>query len=93
MNKIIAYRTHICIFDYNLGDKPVIENTFSIYDMTYHKRFPKGMLYDKANKILYLPRGIDLDFLARVFNVEPVIVGKNDRYAPSSEKSIDISIS
>ena len=33
MNKIIAYRTHICIFDYNLGDKPVIENTFSIYDM------------------------------------------------------------
>ena len=26
MNKIIAYRTHICIFDYNLGDKPVIEN-------------------------------------------------------------------
>ena len=73
MNKIIAYRTHICIFDYNLGDKPVIENTFSIYDMTYHKRFPKGMLYDKANKILYLPRGIDLDFLARVFNVEPVI--------------------
>ncbi len=80
MNKIVAYRTHIEIYDYNLGDAPTIEKTFSIYDMTYHKRFPKGMIYDKEKKILYLPRGIDLDFLSRVFSSDPVIDYDVDPY-------------
>ena len=80
MNKIVAYRTHIEIYDYNLGDAPVIEKTFSIYDMTYHKRFSKGMIYDKEKKILYLPRGIDLDFLSRVFSCDPVVDYDVDPY-------------
>ena len=73
MNKIVIYRTHIEINDYNLGDCPQIERTFSIYDMTYHKLFPKGMLYDEERKILMLPRGIDIGFIERLFQVEPVI--------------------
>ena len=73
MNKIIIYRTHIEILDYELKDCPTIERTFSIYDMTYHKRFPKGMIYDKQNKILMLPRGIDIGFLERAIGVEPVV--------------------
>lgn len=73
MNKIILYRTHIEINDYDLGDCPQIEKTFSIYDMTYHKRFPKGMIYDKTRRILMLPRGIDIGYLERIFQSEPVI--------------------
>lgn len=73
MNKIIIYRTHIEINDYNLGDCPTIEKTFSIYDMTYHKRFPKGMIYDKDRKVLMLPRGIDIGFLERLLQSEPVV--------------------
>ena len=46
MSKIIVYRTHIEITDYNLGDCPPIEKTFSIYNPTYHKSFPKGRIYD-----------------------------------------------
>lgn len=78
MNKIVIYRTHIEINDYNLGDCPQIERTFSIYDMTYHKLFPKGMLYDEERKILMLPRGIDIGFIERLFQVEPVIDSSMD---------------
>lgn len=73
MNKIVIYRTHIEIKDYNLGDCPQIEKMFSIYDMTYHKRFPKGRIYDKENKILMLPRGIDVGYIERLMGIEPVV--------------------
>ncbi len=78
MSKIIIYRTHIEITDYDMGDCPVIEKTFSVYDMTYHKRFPKGMIYDKDRRVLMLPRGIDISFLERVFQVVPIVNGDID---------------
>lgn len=78
MNKIIIYRTHIEIVDYDLGDCPTIEKTFSIYDMTYHKRFPKGMIYDKEKRVLMLPRGIDIGFVERLLQSEPVINSEMD---------------
>ena len=65
MNKIVIYRTHIEVNNYTMGDCPQIEKMFSIYDMTYHKRFPKGMIYDEENKILMLPRGIDIGYIER----------------------------
>ena len=73
MNKIVVYRTHIEINDYTLGDCPVLEKTFSVYDMTYHKRFPKGRIYDEKNKILMLPRGIDIGYIERLLHSEPVV--------------------
>ena len=73
MNKIVVYRTHIEVLDYSLGDCPAIEKTFSVYDMMYHKRFPKGMIYDKDQKILMLPRGLDIGYLERHFHSEPVV--------------------
>lgn len=73
MNKIIVYRTHIEINDYDLGDCPQVEKTFSIYDMTTHRRYPKGMIYDKEKRVLMLPRGIDIGYLERVFQSEPVV--------------------
>ena len=73
MNKIIVYRTHIEVMDYTMGDCPPIEKMFSIYDMTYHKRFPKGMLYDKNRKVLMLPRGMDIGYLERLMHSEPVV--------------------
>lgn len=73
MNKIIVYRTHIEIQNYNLKDCPQLEKTFSVYDMTYHKRFPKGMIYDKDKKILMLPRGIDISFLENLLHSHPIV--------------------
>lgn len=73
MNKIIVYRTHIEINDYDLGDCPQVEKTFSVYDMTTHRRYPKGMIYDKERRVLMLPRGIDIGYLERIFQSEPVV--------------------
>ena len=73
MNKIVVYRTHIKIMNYELGDCTHLEKQFSVYDMTYHKLFPKGMIYDKRNKILMLPRGIDIGYLERLLQTEPVV--------------------
>ena len=78
MNKIIVYRTHIEINDYELGDSTYIEKKFSIYDMTYHKLFPKGMIYDKDRRVLMLPRGIDIGWLEKHFGCEAVISGYID---------------
>lgn len=73
MNKIVIYRSHIEINNYTLGDCPQLEKTFSVYDMTYHKRFPKGRIYDKERKVLMLPRGIDIGYVERLLQSEPVV--------------------
>lgn len=73
MNKIVVYRTHIEINDYDLGDCPQVEKTFSIFDLTYHKRIPKGMIYDEKRRVLMLPRGLDIGYLERMFMSEPVV--------------------
>lgn len=73
MNKIVVYRTHIEINNYDMGDSPAVEKRFSIWDPLYHTRFPKGMIYDKERRILMLPRGIDIGFLERVFMAEPYV--------------------
>lgn len=73
MTDILVYRTHIEITDYHLGDCPTIENIFSIYDMTYHRKFPKGRLYDEQRKVLMLPRGVDIGYLERLFHSEAII--------------------
>lgn len=78
MNKIVIYRTHIEIKDYTLGDCPQIEKMFSIYDMTYHKRLPKGRIYDKENRVLMLPRGIDIGYIERIMGIEPVVDSSMD---------------
>ena len=73
MNKIMVYRTHVEINDYTMGDCPPLEKQFSIWDMTYHKRFPKGMIYDEERRVLMLPRGMDIGYIENLMHVEPVI--------------------
>lgn len=99
MSKIIVYRTHIEITDYNLGDCPPIEKTFSIYNPTYHKSFPKGRIYDPLKKVLMIPRGIDIGYLERVMHVEPIVDSSIDpigdispvmlRYKPRDEVQME----
>lgn len=73
MNKIVVYRTHIEVNNYDLGDCPPVEKAFSVYDMTYHKYFPMGRIYDAERRVLMLPRGIDIGYLERMFQSEPVV--------------------
>lgn len=68
--KIIVYRTHIEITNYIRWDYPSIEKTFSIYEPNYHKYYDKGKYYDEKNKVLMLPRGLDIDYLERLTNTK-----------------------
>lgn len=87
-SKIRVFRTHIEIYDYDLGDCPTIEKCFSIYDMTYHKRFPMGMIYNKENRILMLPRGIDIGYIERLFNCNALVDTSTDPIGIVSETKL-----
>ena len=67
MEKIVATNTAIIVNDYNMGDCPKLEQTFSVWDPITHKLVPFGMYYDKENKRLYVPRGIDLWWIRGCF--------------------------
>lgn len=60
MDKIIVRHSAILVTDYNLGDCPRLENNFRLYDRLTHKYYYLGMYYDAEDRILYLPRGIDI---------------------------------
>ena len=63
---IIVERTHIKVTNYDIGDCVKLERQFSVFDQLYHTFFPKGIWYDEEYRTLYLPRGIDIDWLERV---------------------------
>ena len=66
-DKIIVSNTHICITNYTMGDCEQLENIFRTFDPVTHKFNSFGMYYDKDNKRLYIPAGIDLWRIKRMF--------------------------
>lgn len=80
MKNIIARHSSIQITEYEPGECEKIENTFSIFNRVNFSSTPLGIHYDEDTKILYLPRGIDLDYLERVCGKEPIIDSKNTPY-------------
>lgn len=86
MGKIHVFHTHIEIFRYEMGDVPQLEKHLSIYDRALHKRIPLGYEYNEENKTLYIPRGVNLKYLERLFNEKPVINYTADSYDKVSIK-------
>lgn len=88
MNKLILKQTCIEVHNYDLGDQIGLEKSLSIWNDTYFRYEPKGFDYDDENRILYLPRGMDIGYLERLFN-RPIEIdrGYND-YRKSSYKLI-----
>ena len=66
--KIIVSNTHICITNYKMGDCEQLESIFKTYDPITHKFNSFGMYYDELNKKLYIPSGIDLWRIRKMFN-------------------------
>lgn len=60
MSKIEVTNSAIRINNYEFGDCPRLENYFRIYNPVTHSYYYMGLYYDSDNKILYLPRGIDI---------------------------------
>lgn len=74
-NKIYAYNTHYEIYDYNLGDFKSLEYDLTFHDWVSYTHTPR-YLYDEVNKILYIPRGIDMHLLEE-WNGKPVTIVPN----------------
>jgi len=83
--KIVLKHTRIEVNDYDLGDCPSLEYTFSIYDPMRHTTDVKVIEYDIEKRKLFLPRGIDISYLERMFNVTPMVDKKPDPYVNTDQ--------
>lgn len=63
--KMVLHNSAIVINDCEPSDYPTLLRNFSVYDPVYHRSTPIGYYYDTKNRKLYLPRGIDTDFVRR----------------------------
>lgn len=78
MYEIRVFHTHIEVFPYEYDDVPRIENMLSKYDPVTHSYVEIGF-YIK-DSILYLPRGINLSLLQKLFQATPTIISNCDDY-------------
>lgn len=85
MKKTITVRhTSIIVTNYELGENKNLENMLSIWDPIYYKMDTPGFFYNAEKKQLYLPRGIDLNYLERAFGVRCKISYEHDPVEPAS---------
>lgn len=82
--KIEVRHTSIVINDYNLNDSVTLEKSLSVYDPIRHKMKLKGADWDYDNKVLYVPRGVDINFLEKIFNTPATMNYTPDPYEPIS---------
>ena len=76
--KIVIKHSRIEINNYEPGDCMRIEQIFSIWDPVYFRSNMCGMEYNEETKKLYLPRGIDISYVERMFSATPMVSKKAD---------------
>ena len=84
MNTIIVFPTHITIPDYDIGVCSKLEFILSRYDKVYHQYVAMGMWYDSEKRELYIPRGLDVDYVARLVGREVIYSDYFDDYGTLS---------
>lgn len=67
-NKIEVRNTCIIIHDYDLGDVPLLEEIFKVYNPITHSFDVFGMYYEESTRRLFLPAGLDLWKIKKYFN-------------------------
>lgn len=81
MPKLIVKNTCLVIEDYDFGQCQKMENYFRLFNLNTHSIYYEGIYYDKNNRRLYLPRGIDIWFVEKLLNVEAVVeVNQYDKF-------------
>ena len=80
MDKIVLKHSRIEINNYDLGDCPKLEYIFSVWNPIYHASFPLGIEYLPEERQLRLPRGLDVRYIANLFDTEPVVDKKCDPF-------------
>ena len=67
-NRIKVTNTAIIIDNYELHESKDLEHPFEVYDPVFHRTNYIGFYYDKENKRIYLPGGIDLWWVRKAIN-------------------------
>ena len=96
MSRIKVTNSCIKITGYSLGESQYLERNFMKWNAMTHRYDIFGMYYDEINKVLYLPRGLDIYKIKGYLNekyhdvIEPnkykTIDGIKMRYAPRDEE-------
>lgn len=84
MKAIIERNTHIEIPDYEIGDCRRLESMLSKYDKVYHTFVAMGMDYDSDKQILYVPRGMGTEFVAKTIGRAIEVDSLYNPYQPIS---------
>lgn len=71
--KIILRNSSIVITNYELGDSPKLESYFKIFDRITFSESYKAMKYDEERKLLFLPRGLDINLIQRYLDCDTSI--------------------
>ena len=74
--KIILHHSYIEVPNYEFGDCDIIENSMSTWNKIRFERDYIGLFYDEDNRVLKLPRGLDINFIEKKLN-RYSIVDKN----------------
>jgi hypothetical protein len=86
MSKDVIHVKHssIVIPNYDKGDNEKIERILSVWNKSHFRFDEVGFHYDEEQRELRLPRGLDLNYLEREFQL-PLQVEKNpNEYDPAS---------
>lgn len=86
MHKITVKHTSIHISNYNIGDCEALEKKLSVWDPLYYKFVPTAFMYNKETKELRIPRGIDINYVEKLFNTTAYIDYTPDEYDTMSIK-------
>lgn len=73
---IRVYRTHIEVYPYKEGQCPSIEKLLSRWDYICHKYV--RIAYHIENDTLYIPKGVSLGYLSKLFGTDPLVSDKFD---------------
>lgn len=69
-SKIVVRHSSIVINDYERGDCEKIENILSIWNPVNFTIKPLAYYYDEETRKLYLPRGIDISYVEKLFETK-----------------------
>ena len=87
-SKIVIKHSRIEINNYEMGDSPRLEYTFSVWDPITHRSYAKGIEYDQEKKQLRIPRGVDIEYIRNMFACEPIVDKNCDPHIETEPISI-----
>lgn len=76
---IIVKNSVIIIPEYDLGDCFKLENLLSVWNKYTFTQDPLGYYYDMDNRIMYMPRGLDLNMVREMTGRETTMDYKSDK--------------